>query len=539
MLRLGHPPSSSSSGLCVDGLRSSVEGLVVTAAPIMKRPSTVTRRRRDVVSNYMQTHVDPLMHDLITRLLLEQPADARQALISYLGEPMAKNKGTTQKVSRRDRLYMVTVISPLLTDLLTDLVRARPASPVEYMITWLKETNPPALHPAPTKDPPTSQKKDPPRATGKKEDLPLATNPPDAKEKENVTVARSKLLEAQQLDTMTQKERERCILVVGPARAGKSTIIKALSGDLDPHCRPTSGFRKHLLKYEDRTLAFFDLEGKEKAYRSWLTYAHQVHAVLFVLDSSTDLDIAKKAFDVLSTNDMLRGKPLLVLANKQDAEGACTADDVASALKLSAYQQSFPKKQPKVAVCPCVGNPQFSASKTVDEQLERAIEWLVHCVNDDADSLANRIHADTTAVEAADKEKAQAKERRVFRKTIRKAFPQEGTPEECFTKEEGLDYFASELGIPLDSLPEAAKHIASLVNYQKLALSIIGNFHCPINKKKRQPMDWDQIEGYVLDRKKEAWDEHILQQDDQDDIGGLKARQLAKLAKEQQQQQKA
>ena len=109
------------------------------------------------------------------------------------------------------------------------------------------------------------------------------------------------------------------------------------------------------------------------------------------------------------------------------------------------------------------------------------------------------------------------KERRVYRKVLRKAFPQDGDPEECFDAAEGTEFIASELGCTVDDLPEAAAKLAAAVNYQKRALQMIGNFKNPINLKKRTPMSWDDITAYVDARNAEKWDPKWVAQDLADD----------------------
>ncbi|KAJ8605821.1 hypothetical protein CTAYLR_000588 [Chrysophaeum taylorii] len=397
----------------------------------------VTRRRRDIVSNYMATHVDPLMHEMITYLLLKQPEDVRGSMLEYLRNPTKCE--VSRKVSRKDRIYMVSEISPVLTELLTDVVRARPRKPSEFMIGWLSSR------------------------------------------------VRAKLADAIAKSKVAHKK----ILVLGPSGAGKTTLLMGLAGDPEPKPKPTSGFRK----YEFEGIAFYDLSGKPKAQRSWVSYFHDVHAVMFVVDSS---NLSGVSFDL--DHPMIVGKPLLVVANnKQDLNDCGSVEEVAKKLGLETYQHKY---KGLVAACACVAG-------TRDERLDKGLEWLGQKIDENAAILEDRVQADTKIVAERDAENQRRKEERVFRKVLRKAFSE--PPEECFSREEGLDFFKNELGAA--DLPAEAVHLAEICNYQKLALQMMGNFKCPISVKKRTPMDWSQILAYVNQRKKEAWDDVFIAQD--------------------------
>lgn len=492
--------------------------------------SLATRRRRDIVNNYMQTHVDHVMHNMITHLLLTQPSDVKAAMLDYVrhlndmpSSPLPKQSTAAgRKVSRKDRLYMVSDISPILTELLTDLVRARPKSPLDFMIAWLSNHH---------------QHRD--DDTAKVKHKLHSALEYDAQVQHQLAQQAQPVSPGITPQPDMTPDVKRKLLLLGHTGAGKTALIKALCGDPEPSCRPTSGFRKYELGSDKGgTVAFFDLGGKEKAYRSWRAYSHDVHAILFVVDASTDLSVARRAFDYVcrpahqdDDDDeqrrwMLKGKPVLVVANKQDIPGSASPDEVATALDLKGYQhdcEHAPDCLGKVAVCPCIGAPQYNGHK-VDSRLERALDWLIDCIDDHADHLRRRLERERLHVERLEAKRTQQKERRVFRKVLRKAFAD--PPEECFADEhEGLEFLRSELGV--DELPQEAVALAKQVNYQKLALQLLGNFRCPVNTTKRTPMEWSEIAAYVAQRKSEAWEPAMIQLDAEQDMGVMKHRTSA------------
>ena len=62
----------------------------------------------------------------------------------------------------------------------------------------------------------------------------------------------------------------------------------------------------------------------------------QIHGVIFVVDSgSVDrLAEAKEVFSTISQHEKIKGKPLLIFANKQDTDEAIDDDAVANHLDL-------------------------------------------------------------------------------------------------------------------------------------------------------------------------------------------------------------
>ena len=130
-------PASPLGGDAHAGLRPG------TAKNIKRRSaSAASRRRREIVGEYMRRSVDPVMRELVTHLLVEKPSDVTKEMLSYLrgvrdGTTPQIQMDSQRKVSKEDRAYMARDVKPLLTDLLSDVVRARPRAPVDFSIAWL------------------------------------------------------------------------------------------------------------------------------------------------------------------------------------------------------------------------------------------------------------------------------------------------------------------------------------------------------------------------------------------------------------------
>ena len=85
----------------------------------------------------MRRSADPVMRELVTHLLVEKPVDVTKEMLSYLrgvrdGTTPQIQMDSQRKVSKEDRAYMARDVKPLLTDLLSDVVRARPRAPVDF-----------------------------------------------------------------------------------------------------------------------------------------------------------------------------------------------------------------------------------------------------------------------------------------------------------------------------------------------------------------------------------------------------------------------
>lgn len=78
----------------------------------------------------------------------------------------------------------------------------------------------------------------------------------------------------------------------------------------------------------------------------------QVHGVIFVIDSS-DKDRIEECHSVLEkllSDKKITGKPVLVLANKQDVEGALDEIDIVETLKIEQIVNSY-KCPARVETC--------------------------------------------------------------------------------------------------------------------------------------------------------------------------------------------
>ena len=136
---------------------------------------------------------------------------------------------------------------------------------------------------------------------------------------------------------MKLKEREIRVLVVGLDNAGKTTIVKKISGESIDEIAPTLGFNISTLALNGFQLNVWDVGGQKTLRTFWRNYFEKTDVLVWVVDS-TDLkrlrDCKVELMDILK-EEKLAGASLLVFANKQDVIGAMTAEEIATALDLT------------------------------------------------------------------------------------------------------------------------------------------------------------------------------------------------------------
>lgn len=103
-----------------------------------------------------------------------------------------------------------------------------------------------------------------------------------------------------------------------------------------PVTTPTLGSNVEEVKQKGRNLEVWDVGGQESMRPTWPSYVPGAKAVVMVVDASdrARMPLAKAEMRSLLERSELTGAVLLVLANKQDLDGAMTEEEVEEALAL-------------------------------------------------------------------------------------------------------------------------------------------------------------------------------------------------------------
>ncbi|XP_017716273.1 PREDICTED: ADP-ribosylation factor-like protein 13A isoform X2 [Rhinopithecus bieti] len=141
------------------------------------------------------------------------------------------------------------------------------------------------------------------------------------------------------------------------------------------HCMKSELTTLLLDEYE---LSIYDLNGDLKGWEAWPNYYAQAHGLVFVLDSSDirRMQEVKIILTHLLSDKRVAGKPILLLANKQDKKKALMPSDIIDYLLL--------KKLVKENKCPCRVEP-CSAIRSLERRnhqpIVEGLRWLLAVIN--------------------------------------------------------------------------------------------------------------------------------------------------------------
>ncbi|TRZ23276.1 hypothetical protein HGM15179_003845 [Zosterops borbonicus] len=134
----------------------------------------------------------------------------------------------------------------------------------------------------------------------------------------------------------TGKGHGKQILVLGLDGAGKTSILYSLATNhVKRSVAPTEGFNAICINTEESQMEFLEIGGSESLRSYWKMYLPKVLLLVYVVDSADHarLPVAKQLLHQLIQNNSTL--PVVVLANKQDLEGAYCITDIHDALALS------------------------------------------------------------------------------------------------------------------------------------------------------------------------------------------------------------
>ncbi|XP_071963663.1 ADP-ribosylation factor 3-like [Antedon mediterranea] len=128
------------------------------------------------------------------------------------------------------------------------------------------------------------------------------------------------------------------ILMLGLDAAGKTTILYKLKLNETVTTIPTIGFNVEEVS-PNRQVSFtvWDVGGQDKIRCLWRHYYQGTEGLIFVVDSadrSRFEEAREELFAILESDEMTRGVPLCVIANKQDLPGSLSPSSLADALCL-------------------------------------------------------------------------------------------------------------------------------------------------------------------------------------------------------------
>nr|XP_053637778.1 ADP-ribosylation factor-like protein 13B [Cherax quadricarinatus] len=199
------------------------------------------------------------------------------------------------------------------------------------------------------------------------------------------------------------------LLLVGLDNAGKTTAAKSIVGDPVEDVAPTVGFAPESLEYRGCEITIYDLGGGNKIRPVWAKYFSEVHGVIFVVDSS-DAARVRECRDVLFSllaDKKISGKPVLVLANKQDVDGALDEIDLVESLSVEQVVNKY-KCPTRVETCSAITTRKHKPDKPIAD----GFRWLIDTIVVHYKEINKRVESDLEEErEQLKKEMEERKER--------------------------------------------------------------------------------------------------------------------------------
>ena len=136
------------------------------------------------------------------------------------------------------------------------------------------------------------------------------------------------------------------VVVIGLDSAGKTSLLYRLKLREFVETIPTKGFNMERIKVSmgnskagGTTFQVWDVGGQEKLRPLWKSYTRRTDGLVFVVDAAEPerLEEAKVELHRISRSPENQGVPVLVLANKQDRDGALSALEVDACALLGVF----------------------------------------------------------------------------------------------------------------------------------------------------------------------------------------------------------
>ena len=126
------------------------------------------------------------------------------------------------------------------------------------------------------------------------------------------------------------------ISIFGIDNAGKTCLLRSLSGNYEFDSVPTVGLGQETFMYDDIKLTVYDLGGSSKFRSVWQRFFAEIWGFIWVIDAADPERFKEnqETLDKMMQNKMLEGKPFIVVANKQDLEGAIPAKQLREHINL-------------------------------------------------------------------------------------------------------------------------------------------------------------------------------------------------------------
>ena len=463
---------------------------------VIQIPSSSSSRSIQSTYQYFSKKVDPIISPCVANFLSKQPMDIISALRKYF-ENIKTGMGIgffdeincyNPKINRK--IYFTSNFGPVISKIIDLIAASQPADVVDFISIQLMRKNIASVFGGIIKSDgmnvvtvSTARNKlnrainlansihNPTLETLQK---PMILSPDKSLKSPSLSICPKGLaISLEGLAVATPiVVRNIQVTMLGLGGGGKTSIINALQGRFELKMKPSLGFKPTAMMLgQNINVKFYDLGGGPKIRSIWSEYYHDVHAVIYVFDASLigdDLSESVALFESTMEHPSLSDKPLLVLANKQDKEGALSGLKLFELLtsKMKNIEKcsfaecsSFTSKSGSIKFPPPICNTNSPHSPRdmntipddaiVDQRFELALELLLEKIQNNFETLDKRVCNDIEKRKNEEGMKRLERERKVLRNKIALAFKEQiepsllpenlpsANPEDTFTEIEG------------------------------------------------------------------------------------------------------
>ncbi|XP_052591503.1 ADP-ribosylation factor-like protein 13A [Peromyscus californicus insignis] len=191
------------------------------------------------------------------------------------------------------------------------------------------------------------------------------------------------------------KQRNVTIIVVGLDNSGKSHLMEVFQRLIPSKIHSDMKPPQITLLLDDYQVSLYDLTGDLKGREKWPSYYAEAHGLVFVVDSSdiSRIQEVKIILTRLMFDKRVSGKPILILANKQDKKDALLPCDIIEYLLLERLVNET-KSMCRVEPCSTMKN----LPKRHQQPIIIGLRWLLAAIGDKHNELYTRQHTPSMSI---------------------------------------------------------------------------------------------------------------------------------------------
>jgi small GTP-binding protein len=207
------------------------------------------------------------------------------------------------------------------------------------------------------------------------------------------------------------KIEELTVAIFGLDNAGKSCFLRSLCGDFNFDTVPSVGRVEKAFAHDDTRVKIYDIGGGASFRSVWARWYAEIWGFVYIVDSDDQnrFEESKNVLSEMLKHPMMKYKPFVVVANKQDLEGAVSAERIKELFGLDNNVPGFDVSVITTYGENCHHGVHEAVSELVDEILRR---WP---------KMAKKQRRDMDEQERLDEEEHQAKLERIRKRREQEA----------------------------------------------------------------------------------------------------------------------